>query len=77
MPVATLSIGRNGLHVDVEIGPSAALCALLWRKGRPVPPGVRATPLLNHGIDGLLGRDVLQHLVLTYDGPRAEARLIY
>lgn len=38
---------------------------------------VLATPLLNHGIDGLLGRDLLRDLVLTYDGPRAKAVLNY
>lgn len=36
-----------------------------------------ARPLLNQGIDGLLGRDLLAHLVLTYDGPRKTAHLVY
>lgn len=146
MPTAELTVQRNGLLVDVSVGPSAAMRALLWRRGHPVPPAVLATvlvdtgantsmfsdqlmrtlgipiraksrlhtsttdaygvecdvydvaltllphvvqprswgalevlatPLLNHGIDGLLGRDLLQHLVLTYDGPRRVAHLVY
>ncbi len=36
-----------------------------------------ARPLLNQGIDGLLGRDLLAHMVLTYDGPRKTAHLVY
>ena len=146
MPVAPLTIQANGLLVDVNVGASAAMRALLWRKNRPPPPPVHvtllvdtganttmlsdqimrtlnlpvraksrvhtsttdaqgaecdvfdvsptllphllqprsweaievlSTPLLNHGIAGLLGRDLLQYLVLTYDGPRGEARLVY
>jgi predicted aspartyl protease len=38
---------------------------------------VIARPFLNTGADGLLGRDVLRQLVLVYDGPRSQVKLIY
>lgn len=146
MPVADLRVHRNGLLVEVSLGPSAPLRALLWKQSKPVPPAISATflvdtgadttmvseqfmrslglaptsqtrvitsttgtkgevcdvygielillphvaqprrwgavevlarPLLNQGTDGLLGRDLLAQLVLTYDGPRAAANITY
>ncbi len=32
-------------------------------------------PLFNHSIDGMIGRDVLDKLVLTIDGPRRQFRI--
>jgi predicted aspartyl protease len=146
VPVAELPIQRNGLIVEVDLGPSAAYRAALWKRGQAVPQPVRGTflvdtgcdsttvseqmlrslnlpvisqtrvvtgttgaqghaadvyavsfsllphtaqprnwsacevvalPLLNQSIDGLLGRDLLNQVVLTYDGPRMLARLTY
>ena len=146
MPVADVKLLKNGLLVDVDVGPSAAYRAAMWRQGKTVPPAVSATflvdtgcdsttvseqlmrtlslvriaqtrvvtgttdsaghpadvfaveltlfphlaqprswsawqvvalPFVNQGTEGLLGRDVLSHLVLTYDGPQQLARMIY
>jgi hypothetical protein len=38
---------------------------------------VLALPLLNQGIEGLVGRDLLSQMVLVYDGPRRRAQLTY
>lgn len=146
MPIAQLPLQRNGLLVDVELGPSAPYRAALWKRSQPVPPPVRATflvdtgcdsttvseqlmrtlnlpaasttrvitgttgpqghaadvfaveftllphmaqprrwsacevvalPLLSQATDGLLGRDLLNQLVFTYDGPRQVVTLTY
>jgi len=34
-------------------------------------------PLFNHSIDGMIGRDVLDRVVLSVDGPRRQFRIDY
>lgn len=34
-------------------------------------------PLFNHSIDGMIGRDILNRMVFTIDGPRMQFRLDY
>ncbi len=34
-------------------------------------------PLFNHSIDGMIGRDVLNRVVLSIDGPRMQFRIEY
>lgn len=34
-------------------------------------------PLFNHSIDGMIGRDILNRLVLSIDGPRMRFRIDY
>jgi hypothetical protein len=146
VPVGALQVLKNGLLLDVLVGPSAPLKALLWRQGKEVVPPIRSTFLVDTGadntmvseqlmrslrlertgqtrvvtstsgptgqpsdvfgvelelfpqmpqskrwgavdvvgrpfdglsIDGLLGRDLLSYMVLTYNGPRGEAFLTF
>jgi len=146
VPVGSLQVLKNGLLLDVMVGPSAPLKALLWRQSKEAAPPIRCNFLVDTGadntmvseqlmrslglertsqtrvvtsttgptgqpsdvygvelvlfpqmpqskrwgavdviarpfdglsIDGLLGRDLLSHLVLNYDGPRGLAYLTF
>jgi predicted aspartyl protease len=54
---------------------------ILGRAGQPFwtfqPLEVLARPLLNQSTNGMLGRDILDLAVLTYDGPRQEFSLSF
>jgi hypothetical protein len=73
-PILTSS--SNGLPemcnvYDVEL-------TLVGKSGQPfrgfhLP--VFGRPLLNQSTDGMIGRDILDQLVLTYDGPRKQFTL--
>jgi hypothetical protein len=74
--VITGTTGSQGHPADVV----AVEFTLLPQKAQPrrwSACEVVALPLLSQATDGLLGRDLLNQLVFTYDGPRQVATLAY
>lgn len=74
MPNVEIPIGRSGLLVDVEIGASAALRALLWRQGKEPPLPVHCTLLVDTGADTtMVNGQTLRTLGLA---PTSETRIV-
>lgn len=74
--VITGTTGVQGHPADVF----AVEFTLLPQKAQPrrwSACEVLALPLLNQAAEGLLGRDLLNQMVFTYEGPRRIARLTY
>jgi predicted aspartyl protease len=71
--VITATTGPNGERCKVYV---VELQLLPSHHQAPAPRSIEVLEreLLNQGIDGLLGRDILSTLVLEYDGPRRLAR---